>query len=189
MCGLSLYATYQGKSPLKKAYVQILAICRLQGTKIQWVKYKLHDHYRICKWRTYRIKSANLQSTIQNTKAYLSIHTASPFAISESLYLVGMHFLWHEFVILVYMSDIISISRSWTSFIWSSFRDGRPAIFNAFISRRLKNFGFVLIPDSFVAGSYPINFSERSRRSFIPWNFSWLRNPRCLRFSCALYFS
>lgn len=138
MCGLSLYATYQGKSPLKKAYVQILAICRLQGTKIQWVKYKLHDHYRICKWRTYRIKSANLQSTIQNTKAYLSIHTASPFAISESLYLVGMHFLWHEFVILVYMSDIISISRSWTSFIWSSFRDGRPAIFNAFISRRLK---------------------------------------------------
>lgn len=53
--------------------------------------------------------------TSKNLATHLSKHTASPFAISASLYTGGIHFLWHAVVSLLYMSAIISISSSWMS--------------------------------------------------------------------------
>ncbi len=58
---------------------------------------------------------------------HLSIQTDSPFWRSASWYRGGMHFLWQADDSLEYMSVIISISKSWTSFIFSSSIPARPA--------------------------------------------------------------
>ena len=62
---------------------------------------------------------------------HLSRHTDSPLASSASLYFGGMHFLWQALVILLYMSLIISISKSWTICILAASNWGRVAIFSS----------------------------------------------------------
>ncbi len=70
------------------------------------------------------VTSVNFRPTRSCISRYLatqrSRHTLSPLFNSASLYLGGMHFLWHDAVIRLYMSLIISISSSCTSAIFSA---------------------------------------------------------------------
>merc|ERR1719245_1214092 len=85
-------------------------------------------------WRVLSIFLPIRSWTSKYLATHRSIHTDSPFCSSASLYFGGIHFLWQAVDNREYMSVIISISSSWTSFILSSSKPGNCAMIYSFVA-------------------------------------------------------
>lgn len=121
----------------------LITIFVTNTTQLQWIKqYTLEtgtpvtapgiSHYLVCVCAVaccsciFFISSSSCMDSVVSflpmrswMSRYLATHrsrqTLSPLERSGSLYFVGMHFFWQAAVMRLYMSDIISISKSATS--------------------------------------------------------------------------